>query len=158
MACTVYKNIASVFNKLPKCTKKWLTIHFYKKKISLKKITGVMLLTVILAVQPWPQWPWGSGYPSHILLTPAVPPANAIPLSVLFLFFPVMGLDPCYEGSRSRQQLTLVHPWAFSLPATYSIHMSTEAPSKILRYREDMISWRYLSGYIERTVKCCSKC
>ena len=73
-------------------------------------------------------WPSGSGYWSHILLTPAMPPADVVPLPLptglplaapltLPDLFPVaIPLVFTCEGScpllysRSQKQLTLVHP------------------------------------------------
>ena len=93
-------------------------------------------------------WPLGSGYRSHMLLTPVVPPADAVPLPrptglplaapialpVPFLFpvavplvFPRDGSCPLLYGGL--QVSSTVE--ALSLPLANSIHVSTKAQKSL---------------------------
>ena len=132
---------------------KKITIHFYQKEdISEEDNRGDVANSHCNSAAMNPVcWPSGSGHWSHILPTPAVPPADPLPtglpiaaplaLPVLFpvavLVFPCDGSCPRLWGdSRSHQQLTLVHPmrsYQSSCNIQYSRHMSTEALTKILR-------------------------
>ena len=98
---------------------------------------------------------FGSGYWSRILLTPYPPPADAVPLPLptglpfasplvlpvhfpvaVPLMFPSDGSCPIRGGMEDSSSNHHWHPYwcgVISLPATYSIHMATEALTNILR-------------------------
>ena len=116
--------------------------------ISLKKRSGVMLLAVIIPVLPWTQRAGHLGLcigqiscsllPCRLMMPPLFQLVFLLQHGLLFqwqffLFFPVMGLAPCYGGIPG-----FINSWhryiqwgVISLPAASSIHMSLEALTKI---------------------------